>query len=98
MGRRAEDPDPRLSYHYSREERLEQRDAPDLSRREASGVFRGNRSLIVLLVDILLISLLFLVYRFVLYSPPHQGKLEGYTMALDALYAVSYTHLTLPTN
>jgi len=85
MAKRQTDPDPALRYHYDRGERLSRADAPDPSRRDTRGVFRGNRSLMILLVDILLISLLFLTYRYLLYSPPNQARLGGYDLVLDGL-------------
>jgi hypothetical protein len=59
--------------------------APDLSRRSKKGFLKGNRSLVILLVDILLICLLAVGYRFLLYKPSHSASLAGYSLTLKGL-------------
>ena len=70
------------AYHYDRDKRLGLPNAPDLSTRGRRGIFKGNRSLVILLIDVVVICLLALFYRFFLYTPPYQTVLSGYTVTL----------------
>lgn len=72
-------------FHYSREERLSLLSAPDLSSRgDKRGVFRRNRTLLIILLDICVVSLLVLIYSRFLYVPPYQGELAGVLLVLNA--------------
>jgi hypothetical protein len=62
---------PDLHFHYSREQRLSMPNAPDLAMRGKKGILKGNRSLVILLVDVLLIFILFVVYRYFFYRPSY---------------------------
>ena len=59
--------------------------APDLSNRGRKGFLRGNRSLIILLVDIALICVLAIAYRVFFYHPPYAGELSGYSLTLRGM-------------
>jgi len=59
--------------------------APDLSNRGRKGFLRGNRSLIILLVDIALICVLAIAYRVFFYRPPYVGELSGYSLTLHGM-------------
>lgn len=59
--------------------------APDLSNRGRKGFLRGNRSLIILLVDIALICVLAIAYRVFFYRPPYVGELSGYSLTLRGM-------------
>jgi hypothetical protein len=74
-----------FDYHYNREERLSMSNAPDLSRRSKRGFLKGNRALIILLIDILLICLLFVAFRYFIYKPPNVGQLTGYALSLRGM-------------
>ncbi len=72
----------KYAYHYDRAKRLALPNAPDLSTRGRKGIFKGNRSLLILLIDIVVICLLALFYKFFLYTPPFQARVAGYTVTL----------------
>lgn len=59
--------------------------APDFSNRANKGFLRGNRALIILLVDIALICVLFIAYRVFFYRPPYVGELSGYSITLRGM-------------
>ncbi len=59
--------------------------APDLSNRGRKGFLRGNRSLIIILVDIALICVLFIAYRIFFSRPPYVGQLSGYSLTLRVM-------------
>jgi hypothetical protein len=76
---------PDLHFHYSREQRLSMPNAPDLAMRGKKGILKGNRSLVILLVDVLLIFILFVVYRYFFYRPSYIGDLSEYTVTLRGM-------------
>jgi hypothetical protein len=50
--------------------------------RERGGLFRKNRGLMILLIDIVIIVIVAIIYRAFLYEPPYAGRLEGYQLLL----------------
>jgi hypothetical protein len=68
-------------YHYSRRDRLSMATAPR-SREKGGGIFRRNRTLLIILLDLVVILILgvFLV-RF-LYARVNRADLEGYSVVL----------------
>jgi hypothetical protein len=54
--------DGQVHYHYSREERLAGRAEP---KEESGSIFRRNRSLVIILLDVSLVLLMFLLYLFI---------------------------------
>jgi hypothetical protein len=69
-------------YHYNREERLALR--PD--RRETSGgILKGNRSLTIILLDVLIVAIIFLIFRFVVFNRESPPAIMGYTVTVDLL-------------
>jgi hypothetical protein len=82
-----------MKYHYSREERLAMSNAPRLDIRHRKGIFRGNRSLYIVLLDVLLICLMFFLFRSFIFKPVNRIVLQGYTVTLrsrtikDSVYA-----------
>jgi hypothetical protein len=68
-------------YHYSREDRLSMATAPHF-RQRGGGIFRRNRTLLIILVDLVIVMILgvFLV-RF-LYARVNRADLEGYSVVL----------------
>ncbi len=78
----SDSPSPKeLHFHYRAEEREQTR------RRERpgtrGGVLRGNRSLTILLIDVVLVLLLFGVWYFVLREDPWRGSLVGSEARLE---------------
>jgi hypothetical protein len=68
-------------YHYSRRERLSMATAPRF-RERGGGIFRRNRTLLIILLDLIIVMILgvFLV-RF-LYARVNRADLEGYSVVL----------------
>jgi len=56
--------------------------APKLTSRLRKGVFRGNRSLIIVLLDVLFIVLMFIIFRVFLYKPQSSTTMQGYAVEL----------------
>jgi hypothetical protein len=82
-----------MKYHYSRKERMAMPNAPRLEVRHRKGVFRGNRSLLIVLLDVLLICLMFFLFRSFVFKPQNRVRLHGYVITLrcriikDSTYA-----------
>ncbi|NBC29893.1 MAG: hypothetical protein GVY29_07865 [Spirochaetes bacterium] len=69
-------------YHYDRDERLALR--PD--RHEPSrGILKGNRSLTIILLDVLIVAIIFLIFRFAVFNGESPPAIMGYTVAVDLL-------------
>ena len=83
-----------LYFHYNREDRLSREGAPDLAKRK-SGIFKGNRSLTILLLDILLLLLIAFVVIGLFQRSSYKGKLEGYALTLSALAYQDAAYVTL---
>jgi len=68
-------------YHYSRQDRLSMATAPRF-RERGGGIFRRNRTLLIILLDLVIVIILgvFLV-RF-LYARVNRADLEGYSVVL----------------
>ena len=56
--------------------------APVLSTRNAGGIFKGNRSLLIVLLDILLIVLMIFIFKQFIFGPSYQANLAGYRIDL----------------
>ena len=56
--------------------------APDLSRWTKRGFLKGNRPLIILLLDVLFITILLFFIRQFLYTPEYEARLAGYDLTL----------------
>ena len=85
-GKKEQRPDPFRDeqppdYHYSRQDRLSMTTAPRF-RERGGGIFRRNRTLLIILLDLVIILILgvFLV-RF-LYTQVNRANLEGYSVVL----------------
>jgi hypothetical protein len=81
-------------YHYSRQDRLSMATAPH-SRPRGGGIFRRNRTLLIILLDLVIILILgvFLV-RF-LYARVNRAQLEGYSVVLEGLHTEGVVLATL---
>lgn len=62
-------------FHYSREERLQGREQ---TRPGEGGIFKRNRSLLIILLDILLVLLMFLLYVLFLRGDAGTVRFNGY--------------------
>ncbi|MFP4329803.1 MAG: hypothetical protein ACLFP6_03705 [Spirochaetaceae bacterium] len=78
-----DDPERGLSYHYDRGEReaLRRKPIPD---HRGSRPFRGNRSLIILTIDVLIVLILGGIYFVFLRGDPGSVTLDGYQFQLRA--------------
>lgn len=83
-----------LHFHYNREDRLSREGAPDLSKRKG-GILKGNRSLTILLLDILLLVLIAFVVIGLFQRSSYKGKLDGYALTLGALAYQDAAYVTL---
>lgn len=83
-----------LHFHYDREDRLSREGAPDLGKRRG-GILKGNRSLTILLLDILLLLLIAFVVIGLFQRSSYKGKLEGYALTLSALAYQDAAYITL---
>lgn len=78
-----DDPEGSLSYHYDRGEResIRRRPIPD---HRGSRPFKGNRSLIILTIDVLVVLILGGIYFTFLRGDPRAAELSGYQFSLRA--------------
>ena len=89
--------DGQLNYHYNRKER-EVSAARNLGKPQKSGILKGNRSLLVLLLDVVLILIIMAVFRFVIPLFAGQTALGGYSLSLsgfiydDQIYGTLKVH------
>lgn len=84
-----------LDFHSSRQERLARFGAPHQRAGGTAGVFRGNRTLLVVLLDILLFLMLgVLLVRF-LYAQTPRARLQGYEVSLRGLSHGEMVYATL---
>jgi len=68
-------------YHYNRQERLAAASAPRYPAR-GSGIFRGNRVLLIILLDLVIVLILGLFLTRFLYARVNRADLEGYSIVL----------------
>ena len=76
------DLDRELSFHYDRGEREKRRLRP-LPEHIGKNPFRGNRSLMILAIDVLIVVLLAGIYFFFLRGDPSVATIEGYRFELQ---------------
>jgi hypothetical protein len=68
-------------YHYSRQDRLSMATAPRF-RDSGGGIFRRNRTLLIILLDLVIILILGLLLVRFLYARVNRTDLEGYSVVL----------------
>jgi len=98
-GRREEQPDPfedgqPSGYHYSRKQRLSLFTAPR-DRGRGGGIFRKNKTLLIILLDLVIILVLGLFLMRYLYAQVHRADLEGYSVVLRGFYSGGVVFATL---
>jgi hypothetical protein len=98
-GKREEQPDPfedgqPSGYHYSRKQRLSLPTAPRDQDR-GGGIFRKNRTLLIILLDLVIILVLGLFLMRYLYAQVHRADLEGYSVVLRGFYSGEVVFATL---
>lgn len=75
-------------FHYSREERLNADSAIGRDDREegsgGKGLFRRNRSLAIILLDIVVIVIMFIIFQFVFTPGRSASRVSDYRVELDA--------------
>lgn len=72
-----------VHFHYDREERYRYL-SPDIAHRTKKGIFKGNRGLLILLIDILLILLLYFILNPLLQGRASSSEFMGYEVRLRA--------------
>ncbi len=80
--RRKEDGAEEFRFHYRREERLA-RHHRDLGTGRPGGILRGNRSLLILLLDLLLVLTLYFGATFFLFPDRDRAELDGWSLQLS---------------
>ncbi len=70
-------------YHYKREERLGTVGHRPM-RERSGGIFRRNRSLLILLLDLTIIVIVFGIWWFFLRTPTDETVVDGYRIELSA--------------
>jgi len=85
-GGKEEKPDPfedgqPSGYHYSRKQRLSLPTAPSVQS-SGGGFFHRNKTLLIILVDLVIILVLGLFLMRYLYAQVHRADLEGYSVVL----------------
>lgn len=73
-----------VHYHYDREERYRYLSPEIAHRTKKKGIFKGNRGLIILLIDILLILLLYFILNPLLQGRASGADFMGYEIRLRA--------------
>ena len=71
-------------YHYSRQDRLDMATAPRF-RGSGGGIFRRNRTLLIILLDLVIILILGLLLVRFLYARVNRANLEGYNVVLRSV-------------
>ena len=92
--RYSEELDKELLYHYDRSEREGRRQRP-LPGHSGRNPFRGNRSLLILAVDVIIVLLLGGIYFTFLRGDPSETEIDGYRFTLEARSFEEETLLTL---
>lgn len=97
--KREEQPDPfedgqPSGYHYSRKQRLSLPTAPRDQDR-GGGIFRKNKTLLIILLDLVIILVLGLFLMRYLYAQVHRADLEGYSVVLRGFYSGEVVFATL---
>lgn len=73
-----------LHYHYSRSERLEQ-GGRDREQAKKGSIFRRNRSLTLILIDVALILVIYLLFTYVFNTQPTTHDYGGYSFTIRAV-------------
>jgi hypothetical protein len=81
-------------YHYSRRDRLSMANAPG-RRDSGGGIFRRNRTLLIILLDLVIILILGLFLARFLYARVNRADLEGYNVVLRSVRAEGVILATL---
>lgn len=87
-------PEIEAAMRYRREERLGMASAP-ARKQTRGGVFASNRSLLILLVDVVVIVLIVTVLRALGMLDPASGRVEGYGCTLEAARLGGEIHATV---
>ncbi|MFP4562956.1 MAG: hypothetical protein ACLFRY_06560 [Spirochaetia bacterium] len=73
-------------FHYNREERFRYLSPEITNRKKKKGIFKGNRGLIILLIDVLLILLLYFILNPLLQGRASSSDFMGYEVRLRAFF------------
>jgi hypothetical protein len=80
-----------LRYHSSREERTGGREPA----KPRGGILRHNRSLAIVLIDVIFVFVVFLLFRFLTAGDPTSASLAGVDFSLDAFEFDDEIYLTV---
>ncbi len=83
-----------IVHHYNRNERLSMPSAPKLNYGRR-GIFKNNRSLIILLLDVILVIVITYVATRFFMGPSFKGKVEGYNFYLNGFIFSDMVYVTL---
>lgn len=87
-----------LAFHYNREERLQSLSPEVMSRlegRKSTGLFKKNRTLMIILLDVLVIIFLYFLLMPFLNKRAQTAELAGYEMKLRAFLYENTTFVSL---
>ncbi len=73
----------KYNYHYKREERLSMPNAPKKDTNYSKNIFKRNKSLVIILIDIIIILVVFSFYKIFIEMPSYVGKNNGYVLTLS---------------
>jgi hypothetical protein len=71
------------NFHYNRDERLSMPNAPKLNYGPKQSIFKRNKSLAIILIDIAIILVVFSFFKIFLELPPHVDENNGYLLSLS---------------
>ena len=73
----------KVIFHYDRRERLSMPSAPRPDAK-LKGIFKGNRSLLIILLDVIIILILMFIFLHFLNKPSYKKTEQGYQFELEA--------------
>ena len=71
------------NYHYKREERLTMPNAPKKDTNLSKNIFKRNKSLVIILVDIIIILVVFSFFKIFIEMPSYVDENNGYVLTLS---------------
>lgn len=72
-----------FNYYYSREERLNMPNAPKINSDKSKNIFKKNKSLAIILIDIIIFLIVFSVIKLFLETPSFMDNNSGYLLTLS---------------
>jgi hypothetical protein len=72
-----------FNYHYNREERLKMPNAPKNNYEKSNNILKKNKSLAIILIDIVIFVIVFSVIKFFFILPSNFDNNNGYSLTLS---------------